>query len=105
MILESQSTPEGIQMSDFLRDWKGQLPEAWRELATMEVIKVRALHVLACRFLIECCVQGKYHNVGKSRIAFDNGTDTHDPSSSSSATNASGKRMGKWHEKFKNSRR
>ena len=39
-ILEAQPTPEVMLVSEFLYDWKSQLPEAWREDATLEVIKV-----------------------------------------------------------------
>jgi len=67
MILESQSTPEGIQMSDFLREWKGQLPEAWRELATMDVIKVRALHGSSVPIPDRVLCPGKVSQRGKKQ--------------------------------------
>ncbi len=105
IILESRSTSEGLKTSDLLRDWKGQLPEAWRELASLDAIKVSAFHALAYCSLTERCVQEKYHNIEKDRIAFNDGTNKIDISSSSSAANAGGKRLGKWHEKFKNARR
>ena len=103
-VLEAQLDPEGALISDFILDWKNQLPETWRECATLETIKVILFHSQVYLFLIWPGVQGKYRHVEKGRISFGLGTDGSDPSSSSSPASASGKRPGKWHEKFKNAR-
>ena len=41
ILLEAQSTSAGgVLTSDFLRDWKDQLPDTWRMYATLDALKV-----------------------------------------------------------------
>ena len=41
ILLEAQSTSaEGVLTSNFLRDWKDQLPDTWRTYATLDALKV-----------------------------------------------------------------
>ncbi|KAL8814475.1 MAG: hypothetical protein Q9223_006304 [Gallowayella weberi] len=75
-------------LSDFLRDWKDQLPESWRQQATIDILK------------------GNFTQPSKDTILFAEGNDDTGKGISSAATaKASGPQARKWHEKFKNTRR
>lgn len=41
LLLQAQSTPEqGVVESEFLGDWKNQLPEVWRKHVALSALKV-----------------------------------------------------------------
>ncbi|KAL8692596.1 MAG: hypothetical protein Q9218_002412 [Villophora microphyllina] len=89
VLLQSETADASpMTTSDFFRDWRDQLPEAWRKDATLEAL------------------QGMYSQPTKGTIVFDEAAITASPSASSiSQPKASGPQARKWHERFKNNRR
>lgn len=86
LLLEAQPTrSQGVAESEFLGDWKNQLPEEWRKHVDLSVLKC------------------KYYHSSKGRITL--GTNSGEPSGATAVMNTNGKRPGKWHEKFKSTRR
>ncbi|MCJ1465876.1 hypothetical protein MMC07_004495 [Pseudocyphellaria aurata] len=85
LLLELQSSPDGVAESEFLAEWKNQLPELWRNHALLRSLK---------------CI---YSHPSKGRITF--GISSEDRSGPAAVSNNNGKRPGKWHEKFKSTRR
>lgn len=103
VILEAQlSSGEGLE-SDFLYDWQNQLPEKWRGAAKLSALKVlqhsKLVHCLADHMTLQC----KYSQQSNGIVKFE--PNDLDNSQSSTAPNTDGKRLGKWHERFKNTRR
>ncbi|KAL8828720.1 MAG: hypothetical protein Q9191_002428 [Dirinaria sp. TL-2023a] len=87
VILDSNAiSSEGILESMFLQEWQNLLPESWREHVSLTLLK------------------GEYLEPAKGKIMSREVT-VKAGRSSSEALAPSGKRPGKWHEKFKNDRR
>ncbi|CAF9917969.1 hypothetical protein IMSHALPRED_003798 [Imshaugia aleurites] len=82
------SDTEGISQSDFLAQWYDLLPEGWRKHASMDLLKARYSH----------------SNPSKEDTVF--GGDVYDPTSLENLPPANtGRKLGKWHEKFKSGRK
>ncbi len=108
MLLEAEAPPlfdQGIAESGFINDWKDQLPESWRKDAALSALKVTHPLLPYFHHCVLTCVylQCKFTQPSKGNIMF--GDSAADGSGASAISNPNGKRQGKWHEKFKNTRR
>ena len=97
-------TDQRVAESDFLSDWKNQLPEEWRKHTALSALRVMHSFLLQFFFhvLIEGYLQCKYARPSKGTIAFGIGLED---DIGPVVANGNGKRPGKWHERFKSTRR
>lgn len=105
ILLEELSIPDqAVAESDFLNNWKNQLPEEWRKHAALSALKVMHWPLLESYvdLLTMNHLQCKYSRSSNGRIVFDM---DFVGGSGSAVANANGKQPGKWHEKFKSTRR
>ncbi|KAL8780798.1 MAG: hypothetical protein Q9213_006299 [Squamulea squamosa] len=88
VLLELRTENTGaMNLAGFLRDWKDQLPEPWRQHATLDIL------------------QENFTLPTENTIIFAKSRLNGKGASSVAAVNATGPQARKWHEKFKNTRR
>ncbi|KAL8738364.1 MAG: hypothetical protein Q9181_000835 [Wetmoreana brouardii] len=89
VLLQFRSEGAGpVAVIDFLRNWRDQLPEPWRENATLDALK------------------GKYTQPSKDTIQFEQSEEIPDQTGSLLAQlKMTGPQSRKWHEKFRSARR
>lgn len=68
--LRSQSNEGSVMESSFLREWEQQLPEAWREHAKINVLKVCERPVCACFMLTRLTPVGDVFTTGQRPAHF-----------------------------------
>ncbi|KAL8769464.1 MAG: hypothetical protein Q9209_004525 [Squamulea sp. 1 TL-2023] len=79
---------DAMNLAGFLCDWKDQLPESWRQHATLDILK------------------DNFTQPSKNTITFaKSGLNAGKGASSAPAANAIGPQARKWHERFKKTRR